>query len=318
MTKLNSRFRIVLNPKRPYDFGLTVHKPAGWSLFSSFEVYENGKLWTALHIGNRLVGLKLHASGRRNARDIVIDAFTEKKPGKVFVNLVRGTLRAKLSADEDLKDFYSLAKRDKILTNTLKDLYGMHSTEDADLFSIALLAITLQMAPLKRSEEMLDSLIRNYGEVAEFDDRKVGVPPLPQTLANISAKELKSRCKLGYRARYIVKLAAVISRGFPSLEELRCLGQDEAKNKIMTLPGIGDYSADIINPGGGFPIDVWSADVFGKLFYGKEPKNGRKEIKRIKKEGVKRWGLWSWYAFFYVVNDLENLSKRLGITLRLQ
>jgi len=86
----------------------------------------------------------------------------------------------------------------------------------------------------------------------------------------------------------------------------------------MELPGIGDYSADIINPHGGFPIDVWSADVFGKLFYGNEPVDGRGSIVRIKREGVKRWGQWAWMAFLYVVQDLENLSRRLGTQLRLE
>jgi hypothetical protein len=86
---------------------------------------------------------------------------------------------------------------------------------------------------------------------------------------------------------------------------------------LLELPGIGDYSADIINPHGGFPIDVWSADVFGLLLFGKEPTDKNKEIPLIKKEGMRRWGKWSWMAFYYVVQDLENLSDRLGVKLRL-
>ena len=54
-----------------------------------------------------------------------------------------------------------------------------------------------------------------------------------------------------------------------------------------------------------------SVDVFGKLFNGEEPKDRRKAIDGIKKEGLHRWGKWSWMAFFYVVQDLDNLSRKL-------
>jgi hypothetical protein len=38
----------------------------------------------------------------------------------------------------------------------------------------------------------------------------------------------------------------------------------------------------------------------------------------VKQEGIRRWGEWSWMAFFYVAQDLQNLSKRLGLKLRLE
>jgi len=98
---------------------------------------------------------------------------------------------------------------------------------------------------------------------------------------------------------------------------LERLSPEEAKNKLLELPGIGDYSADIINPHGGFPIDVWSAEVFGKLFFGKAPENNRQAVEEVKREGISRWGKWSWMAFFYIVQDLKRLSEKLNVKLRL-
>ncbi|MCJ7445477.1 MAG: hypothetical protein MUO26_13315 [Methanotrichaceae archaeon] len=96
----------------------------------------------------------------------------------------------------------------------------------------------------------------------------------------------------------------------------QCLRISDTKKSLLDLPGIGDYSADIINPHGGFPIDVWSADVFGKLFFDEEPKDKRKALTKIKTEGLRRWRKCAWMAFFYIVQDLENLSNKLEITLR--
>ena len=110
----------------------------------------------------------------------------------------------------------------------------------------------------------------------------------------------------------------MIDGGFPDIREIMTMEPEKAKEVLMELPGVGDYAADIVNPRAGFPIDAWSVDVFGKLFFGREPKDRRDAIARVKKEGIRRWGRWSWMGFFYVAQDLENLSRRLGVGLRLK
>jgi 3-methyladenine DNA glycosylase/8-oxoguanine DNA glycosylase len=87
------------------------------------------------------------------------------------------------------------------------------------------------------------------------------------------------------------------------------------KKKLLTLQGIGDYSAERVMPKMGFPLDVWSARIFHVLFYGKEPHKPRETISNLKALAEKRWGDCRGYAFVYVLNDLANLSKRVGIGL---
>lgn len=319
MARLTHAYSFVLRPRPPYDFGLTVRKPAGWDLFTPFEVYERGVLSTALHIDGLLVGLNLRGAGTADSPRVLATAFFEREPDPATTRLVRERLSSMLGVEDDLAEFYSIARRDAILKHTLEDLSGMHDTHSATVFSAAVLAICLQMAPLKRSMEMMRCVIETYGELAEFDGKRVRVWPLPDEIARLTPEELARSCKLGYRAKLIVKLAKVLaSGGFPTMEELARLPPEVAKERLMELPGIGDYSADIINPGAGFPIDAWSVDVFGKLFYGREPRNARDAVERVKAEGIRRWGRWSWMAFFYIAQDLENLSKRLGVRLRLE
>lgn len=301
--KLTRRFGFSLRPKAPYNFGLTVHKPAGWSLFTPFEIYEKGILWTALHIDGIAVGLKLRSRGTVRAPLVFSEIFLRDVPSSGQKKAIKNALASKLTVHEDLAEFYRMARKDPILKFTIDDLYGMHDTDPGHLFSEAVLAVLLQMAPLKRSEEMMECVIRNFGDLAEFDGRKVPVWPRPEAIAGQSAGKLSGRCKLGYRAKYVFELSRVFkSGGFPTSEELRQLPPEEAKRRLLELPGIGDYSADIINPHGGFPIDAWSADVFGKLFYGREPEEGRAAIEEIKEEGLRRWGKYSWMAFLYILH----------------
>lgn len=318
MSGLEPAFEFEILPIPPYSFDLTVRNPAGWHLFTPFEVHGDGVMWTAAHISSDLIGLRFSSHG--TVEDPVIHAGIYSKGGRTNLEMeeVKRLVSKTLGADNDLKDFYRIARKDDILKHAVEHLYGMHDTFPLEIFPDAILAILLQMAPLKRSNEMMASLIQNYGELAEFDGKKIHTWPTPGALSSVSPEEIAKRCRVGYRAKNLVNLARMLARGnFPSTEQLGEMEPAEAKKKLLELPGIGDYSADIINPHGGFPIDVWSAEVFSKLFFGKEPENNRDAVNMVKKEGLKRWGKWSWMAFFYVVQDLPNLSDKLGKSLRL-
>jgi 3-methyladenine DNA glycosylase/8-oxoguanine DNA glycosylase len=316
--KLKHQTRFAIAPVPPFDFRLTVKKPAGWNLFNVGEIYEDRTLWTATRILGRLVGLKLHSVGTIEKPRINVTVFTAL-PITVQEKLdIKRALETLTGADQDLKEFYKMAKNDDILEHTVKDLYGMHDTQSAYLFNSVVLSICLQMAKLDRSEKMMASINRLYGTEVEFDGKEILVEPTAETIARLKPREFAKRCILGYRAKYIIGAAKMVTHGFPDTHQIMSMPPDEAKKKLMELPGVGDYAADIINPHGGFPIDAWSVDVFGKLFFGEEPVNAREAIEAVKKEGLRRWGRFAWLAFFYVAQDLANLSKRLGTQLRMQ
>lgn len=314
--KCVSSFDIV--PVAPFDFDLTVRKPAGWSLFNAGEIYEGGTLWTATRILGRLVGLKLRSVGTLEKPRILVTVFTASPIPTQEKLGIKEALETLTGADQDLKEFYAMAEKDNILEHTVTDLYGMHDTQTAYLFNSVVLSICLQMAKMDRSEKMMATINKLYGTRVEFDGKEIVVEPAAETIARLKPEEFAKRCNLGYRAKYIIGAAKMITHGFPDTLQIMGMPPDGAKKKLMELPGVGDYAADIINPHGGFPIDAWSVDVFGKLFFGEEPDNAREAIKAVKEEGLHRWGRFAWLAFFYVAQDLANLSKRLGIQLRMQ
>ena len=317
MAKLNHHRSFIIHPIPPYSFELTLRKPAGWPLFTPGEIWQDGTLRTALHIGDELVGIKLRSDGTVARPRINTTVFLKESPDKSQIAGIQNILTAKLDADENLSDFYTLAKKDLILKDTVKDLYGLHNTGFADLFASATLALSLQMAPLARSNQMQQCLMERYGEIAEFDGKSVRVWPTARLISKTGVEEIYKDCKWGYRAKFLVKTAEAIQGGFPAIEYLKQLTPEAAKKKIMELPGIGDYSADLMNPHGGFSIDAWSVDIFGKLFFGKDAETNRSTIEKIKTEGIKRWGKWARTAFVYVVHDIPELSKRTGLDLRL-
>ncbi len=316
--KLEKAFSFRNQPIAPFDFKLTVRKPAGWNLFNSSELFENNVLWSAARIRGRLSGLKIRSLGTVERPRMVTTVFTKDVLSGHEEAEFKSTLEALLGVNDDLGEFYTFARKDPVLRHAVKDLYGMHDTQSASLFNSIVLSICLQMARPERSAQMMDAINRRYGDVVEFGGRRLVVQPSAEKIAKLSPENLAKECNLGYRAKYIIGSAKMIAEGFPGIHQIMEMPSERAKEILMELPGVGDYSADIINPHGGFPIDAWSVDVFGALFFGKEPKNPRDAIEKVKREGIKRWGRWSWMAFFYVAQDLVNLSKRLGIRLRLE
>jgi DNA-3-methyladenine glycosylase II len=208
-----------------------------------------------------------------------------------------------------------MATKDPILNQTVKDLCGMRTVAWPELFPALILAVTLQMAPMKRSNQMMDLIMTNFGDEVCFDGKTIMHWPSPKKIASLEIDELKKRAKLGYRAQNLIAIAKALQTGFPTADELFAMQPNEAKKQLMTLRGIGDYSSEIVMPGMGFPLDVWSAKIFSLIFGEKLPDSPRDAIAELKQKAEKRWGRWRGNVFVYVLNDLPRISKRLGVDL---
>ncbi len=251
----------------PYSFTLSVHKPAGWWWSTPTEVFEGGTLWTTARLDKRLYGFRLEAAGTSRKPAVVCAVFSDKAMGDAEKDYVSRTVERALGVKEDIRGFYAIASRDEILRQTVEDLHGMRTVAWPELFPALILAVTLQMAPMKRSNQMMDLLIESFGEHVAFDGKTIMHWPSSKKIACLPVSELKEKAKLGYRALNLKCIAETLEKGFPTSEALAAMSPDEAKKQLMTLRGIGDYSAEIVMPGMRFPLDVWSAKIFSVLFH---------------------------------------------------
>jgi DNA-3-methyladenine glycosylase II len=301
----------------PYNFELTVHKPAGWSLLTPFEVFEKGTLWTVMrtHCGE-VYGLKLRSAGTVQNPEISCKMYSRQELEASERKELSSTVTWMLNLEEDIRGFYALARRDTLVRVLVKDLYGMRNIKQPDIFQRLILAVTLQMAPIKRSDQMMNLLIKEYGDKVRFDGKEILYWPSPERIASAEVTELEHKCKVGYRAVPLKSIAETIHAGFPSPQELEAMSAQTAKAKLMELKGIGEYSADIVSPHGGFALDVWSAKIFSLLLLGREAESPRELIPRLKKMAEDRWGQWRGYVFIYVLHDLENLSRMFSLNLK--
>lgn len=307
--RLSARFRF--KPVQPYNFELTVKKPAGWSWFTPYEVWDKGTIWSGFWFGKVPIGVKARTSGKT----VVIDIYSPQKLSGDELSKLKYQMSEALGMNDDIRPFYKLIKKNRILKGLVKHLYGMHEGWGMNIFSSLTLAILLQMAPIKRSEEMWHSLIRNYGKTISFDGKSVLLWPNERTIAGQDPKTLARKCKLGYRSKFLVKMARQLVAGFPGAEELANMSPEDANDKLQELFGVGEYTAGFANPHPTFTLDVWSIKIFYPIIFGRRApsKDPRSGIDKASVAAEKLWGDWRGYVLTYVLNDLEYLSKKFGI-----
>ncbi len=95
------------------------------------------------------------------------------------------------------------------------------------------------------------------------------LPSWPE-LAEIPEAELRA-CLLGFRARYIAETAQFLARHPGWLEETEALPYAPAKERLCSLPGVGEKVADcVLLFGAGrleaFPVDVWILKTLARRY----------------------------------------------------
>jgi 3-methyladenine DNA glycosylase/8-oxoguanine DNA glycosylase len=296
------QFEIVM--PEPFDFSLTVAKPAGWHWSTPREVFRDGTLWSGTYVNGKPVGLKLSAVND----SVIVSVYVQSHLTNNEEAALQTSIRIGLGENEDLSAFYSFAHNDDVLSIAVQDLYGMRVGRLDDLFGRVILATTLQMAPLKRSQDMMARLLERYGTNIAFDGREVVLWPRPSNIAKRDPTELRREARLGYRAERLVKAARYLLEHPMSLNELERQPETEAVKNVMEIPGIGAYSAGLIVGQDSVPLDVWSVVIMSELLLGRKPKHPRQEIDAVTQAVRGRWGKWAWMAFVYVVNDLPKLG----------
>ncbi len=305
-----------VRPRQPYSFELTLRKPAGWSWFTPNEIWTGGKVFTGFWY-RPAGGLKfpIGLCARSVKNEVSVSIYSSRSLDKdIFVKL-RANIIKTMGAEEDISSLYRLMRKHPVLKHLVRRLYGMHEAWGGDIFPSLTLAVLLQMAPIKRSQDMWACLISQLGDIFKFENVSVRIWPREEVIARQS-KSSMAGCKLGFRARHLILLARQLLKGFPAMEELAAMSPQQAEEKLTELYGIGEYSASFATPHPSFSLDVWSVKIFHRLIFGRAApaKDPRSAIEKTNRAAEKLWGRWRGYVLTYVLNDLPYLEKEFGIT----
>ena len=121
-----------------------------------------------------------------------------------------------------------------------------------------------------RIRNLVRAVCEVYGTTETFEGATLYGFPSPKALADADENELREKTKCGYRARYLIETAQRVEEGFP-LNELRYMDAEDARKRLMTLPGVGGKVADCVllfgcGHASAFPVDVWVERLMREWF----------------------------------------------------
>ena len=229
----------------PFDFAKTLDFLRGFPpTLGKFLVVDDGLYWAARVTRSTIL---FHVRSKGPAADGVLDYTLHiGDPGgteKIEQDAV-WWLRWLLSLDDDLGEFYGLAKSDTCFVPVVRELNGYHQVKFGSPFEAATWAIVSQRNRLSTARQIYQSFLKTLGHRICLEGRDYRAFPDPQEVAPLGEADLPSALHGLRRGEYILDAA----RAFASvtLDFLQRAPDAELEEWLRGIRGIGPWSARFI------------------------------------------------------------------------
>jgi N-glycosylase/DNA lyase len=277
----------------------------------------NGKYWDAELISDEYIKYEVFQSSKSDEKRLKIIVYS-KEFSDELVKSIKSYLIQIFRLHDNLELFYEKFKFDE-LSKTFNTCRGLRLMKASNLFESLICSICSQHASVKQWNSMIELIKVNFGEEIKFEDGSVFYTfPTPEALAKASINRLKYLCLTGYRANYIQTAAEKVSKGFIDLNELKKFKFEDAKEKLMELPGIGPKVANCFLLYGlgmteATPVDVWIHRIVSKLYFN-DRKISKNEVEEFLRSKYKEW---AGYAQLYLYDFVRSLGKPIDMGYQL-
>ena len=196
------------------------------------------------------------------------NAFFVEKRGKsiLFDGIGKAELKSFFRLDDDYEKIIKTINKDSIIANARGKYPGLRILRQ-DPWECTISFLCSSATNIPRIKRDLNSIAQTFGE------EKDGFFLFPK-IGEIDGEKKLRECGTGFRAKYIAEVNDTVTP--PFFKHLKTKPYEEAKARLMELPGIGPKVADCIllfscNHLNAFPIDTWGEKIL-KEDYRQHPK----------------------------------------------
>ena len=208
--------------------------------------------------------------------------------------------KAYFDLDTDYQTYIEcINPKDEYLLNAAKAGSGVRILRQ-DLWEMIVSFLISQQNNIVRIRRCIQNLCEEYGheKVNEWGKRYYSFPE-PEALAGLHEEALKA-CNLGYRSKYVVRAARMITEGEVSLKVIQKLSYSEAKTELLKLFGVGEKVADCIclfalHQTEAFPVDTHINQALKKHYKRGFPKRRYKGFQGVIQQYIFYYELLSQY-----------------------
>lgn len=215
---------------------------------------------------------------------------------------VKTLLTRMLGLETELSDFYRLAGGEKSIGRLVERFRGVRLPRFPSVFEALVNGIACQQLSLTVGITLLNRLARFCGDRIVTPEGVSFGFPRPQRLAPVDAADLR---KLGFsrqKAEALLALSREVSRGNIDLEKLEASSDEEARDQLLRLKGIGPWTADYallrglgrltVFPSG----DVGARNKLQSVLRARKPLDDRDIRKRLR-----RWGAYAGLVYIHLL-----------------
>lgn len=208
--------------------------------------------------------------------------------------------------ENDLKPFHQLAKADPLLKDLVKRYAGYRIIGQPDLFESLVWAVLGQQINLSFAYQLKQRLVEQYGPRMEYDGQTYYAFPAPDDLMKVSPNDLLALQFSRQKAAYTIGISTAFASGELSTAMIASLPFDQAKEKLMSVKGIGNWTANYglmktFRYPEAFPLEDAGLHNAIKNKLGLRSKPSLKRVKTI----FRRYRGWEAYATLYLWKSLE-------------
>jgi len=245
-----------LNPRQPYAFGLLLDILSRFA-YPTLDYARDGAYWRVLRIGEKLVLVRVEeANGFQQSAISGQQALKTTAEKGLMVSAVGGggvieaeavinALMRVLPLDCDRTGFEAAARADATLWGVVEPLVGLPEWRTATLWEGLAQAIIEQQIAWVAAQKAQRWLVEWAGNCVEHDGRRYYAFPTPGQIAAATVEDLKPLKITFKRMALLIDVAQQVETGTLDLESLRETSAEEAYQRLLSIKGIGHWTAAV-------------------------------------------------------------------------
>jgi DNA-3-methyladenine glycosylase II len=163
---------------------------------------------------------------------------------KAIKTSLESYIRDWFDLDTDIKPFYTLSAKDKYMSDLVKRFHGYRVVGQPDLFESIVWAVLGQQINLQFAYTLKQRFVEQFGEKMIFEGNDYYLFPRPEVVSFLSDDVLLPLQFSRQKSKYVVTIAEAFANNDISKEKLTGLSLQDAKEKLMKIKGIGNWTAN--------------------------------------------------------------------------
>jgi DNA-3-methyladenine glycosylase II len=170
--------------------------------------------------------------------------YLKTAPRKSERQTVIDYVREWLDLQTDLTPFYAMAAKDPLLKAPAKKFRGYRIVGMPDLFEALCWAIIGQQINLGFAYTLKQRFVEKFGEYIDYNGKKLYLFPRPEVVATLRDEQLLPLQFSRQKSKYVQLIAEAFRDNVISKEYIRSLPFHEARQKLMAIKGVGNWTAN--------------------------------------------------------------------------